>query len=111
MGSIYSTRLLIALLSAAWATSTPIVASAKTLICSKFKYFNAQNMENFRKTGDVSDWVEGNDIPDDVDEIVIALPKSEALEKFGCVDQAEILVPGVKDALLGSGPIDFVRAA
>ncbi|TCS52470.1 hypothetical protein EDD52_1381 [Primorskyibacter sedentarius] len=89
MGSIYSTRLLIALLSAAWATSTPIVASAKTLICSKFKYFYAQNLENFRKTGDVSDWVEGNDIPDDVDEIVIALPKSEALEKFGCVDQAE----------------------
>ena len=112
MGKIYSTRLLLALLIFAWVGSTPIVANAKTMICSKFKYFNAQSLENFRsrQTGEISDWIEGIDIPsdwvegsgipDDVDRIIIALPKSEALEKFGCVDQAEILVPGVKDAIL-----------
>jgi hypothetical protein len=93
---------LTALLSSFLMLSGPSESSAKTMICSKFDFFNAQTLENFKKTGEVLDWVPETPFPDDLTKIVIAIPKSEVGQKFGCVEQADRLVPGVKNAIFDS---------
>ncbi|MEP2781436.1 MAG: hypothetical protein ABJP33_03300 [Pseudoruegeria sp.] len=94
----------------------PFTAKAETLICSRFEFFNSQTLNDFDGADEgreISDWSAGEPFPHNVSKIVIALPKSEVEKKFGCVDQTERLVPGVREAItnnssaIGSSPEEY----
>ncbi|MEP5760261.1 MAG: hypothetical protein ABJ327_13315 [Litoreibacter sp.] len=80
----------------------PISAETKVIVCSKFEFFNAATLKNFRKTEEITDWMLGKSLPNDVSRIVLAIPKSAVHEEFGCVEQTERLVPGVRETIINN---------
>jgi len=86
--------------------------ASQTIICSNFDYFDADFLNSFRdqsrlRLGNekISDWQPGESFSDDVDRIVIALPKDATDQEVDCVDRVEQVASGVKAAIKSSRDI------